>query len=138
MTTTLNGEVQRRGGNFKYNNLHDNKDEQYRQARPGRLLGTLPSNQDMSIKLMVSLTLLREDREEEEVKRTLTIPKPIRGSPFWYGYSGIPVSVWGSPNRFGDSFDAHPHSGSGIPVLVWGFEDPRFGLGIPESVLGFI
>jgi hypothetical protein len=28
MTTTSNNNVQRQGGNFKYNNLHDNKDEQ--------------------------------------------------------------------------------------------------------------
>ena len=30
MTTTSNNDVQRQGGNFKYNNLHDNKDEQRR------------------------------------------------------------------------------------------------------------
>ena len=28
MTTTSNDDVQRQGGNFKYNDLHDNKDEQ--------------------------------------------------------------------------------------------------------------
>jgi len=32
----------------------------------------------------------------------LTIPTPIRGSPFWYGDVLIPKSVRGSPNRFGD------------------------------------
>ncbi len=32
-----------------------------------------------------------------------TIPKPIRGSPFWYGDVLIPISVRGSPNLFGDS-----------------------------------
>jgi len=62
----------------------------------------------------------------------------VRGSPFWYGDSGIPVLVWGSPNWFGDSFDLHPHIGLGIPVLVWRFGDPRFGLGIPKSVWGSI
>jgi hypothetical protein len=44
--------------------------------------------------------------------------------------------VWGSPNWFGDSFYAHPHFALGIPVLVLGFGDPRFGLGITESVRG--
>jgi hypothetical protein len=57
-----------------------------------------------------------------------TIPKPIRGSPFWYGDSGIPVLVWGSPNRFGDSFDAHP---------PFRFGDPRFGMGIRGSPFWF-
>ena len=66
------------------------------------------------------------------------IPISVRGFPFWYVDSGIPVLVWVSLNRFGDSFDAHPHFGSGIPILVWGFGDPRFGLGIPESVQCFI
>jgi hypothetical protein len=28
MMATPNDDVQQRGGNFKYNNLHDNKDEQ--------------------------------------------------------------------------------------------------------------
>ena len=59
------------------------------------------------------------------------------GSPFWYGDLGIPVLVWGSLNRFGDSITAHPHFALGIPVLVWGFGDPHFGLGITESVWGF-
>jgi hypothetical protein len=48
----------------------------------------------------------------------IRIPIFVRGSPFWYGDSGIPVLVWGSPNQFGDSFDAHPHFALGIPVLV--------------------
>jgi len=68
----------------------------------------------------------------------LRIPISVRGSLFWYGDSGIPVLVWGSPNRFGDSFDAHPLFGSGIHVLAWGLEDPHFGLGILESLRGFI
>jgi len=52
------------------------------------------------------------------------------------GIQGIPVLVWGSPNRFGDSFDAHLHFGSGIPVLVWGFGDPQTNMGIPKLKLG--
>ena len=64
------------------------------------------------------------------------IPISLWGSPFWYGDSGIPVLVWVSPNRFGDSFDAHPHFALGIPVLLWGFGDPRFGLKIPKPKWG--
>ena len=46
------------------------------------------------------------------------IPILVRGSPFWYGDSGIPILVRGSLNRFGDSFYVHPHFAMGIPVLV--------------------
>jgi hypothetical protein len=69
----------------------------------------------------------------------------IRGSPFWFGdpqiglgihLIQIPISLWGSPFWYGDSFDLHPHIGLGIPVLVWRFGYPRFGLGIPEPILG--
>ena len=48
-----------------------------------------------------------------------------------HGFRVVKILVVGSPNRFGDSFDLHPHIGSGIPVLVWRFRDPRFGMGIP-------
>ncbi len=52
-----------------------------------------------------------------------TIPKLIRGSPFWYGDVLIPISVWGSPNWFEDSlWFASPFR----------FGDPRFGLGISK------
>jgi hypothetical protein len=56
-----------------------------------------------------------------------TIPKPILGSLFWYGDVLIPISVRGSPNRFGDSlWFASPFR----------FGDPRFCLGIPKPIWG--
>ena len=45
----------------------------------------------------------------------------------------IPISVRGSPNRFGDSCDSHPHFGLGIPVLVWGSPNQN---GDPQTEMG--
>ena len=74
-------------------------------------------------------------RHVESILRSFQIS--CNRSPFWYGDLLIPISVWGSPNWFGDSLNLHHQTGSGIPVLVWGFIDPHFGLGIPKSVWGF-
>ena len=56
------------------------------------------------------------------------IPISVRGSPVRYGDSGFPVLVWGSPNQCGDSlFGAFPFR----------FGDPRFGMGIRGSPFWF-
>ncbi len=56
------------------------------------------------------------------------IPKPILGSLFWYGDVLIPISVRGSPNRFG---------GSLLCASPFRFGDPRFGVGMSWSPFQF-
>jgi len=63
----------------------------------------------------------------------LYIPILVRGSPFWYGDSGFPVLVWGSPNRFWDSQTNMGILATRIPILVWGSPDQN---GDPQTKMG--
>jgi hypothetical protein len=76
-------------------------------------------------------------------KHLIHIPILLWGSLFWYGDLGIPVlvlgipkSVRGYPNQFGDSCNAHPHFGMGIPEPIWGspnrYGDPQTKMGCPR------
>ena len=66
----------------------------------------------------------------------MCIPISVWGSLFWNGDILIPILIRVSLNRFRDSFDLHPHFALGIPVLVWGspnrYGDPQTKMGCPR------